>query len=54
MSDDSTSNNGPTGERAHAGQSVANPRRLRIGRDGRPLLVSSHPVSVRDESIRSA
>jgi hypothetical protein len=31
-------------ERPRNGQSVANPRRLRLGRDGRPL-----PVSTRDE-----
>ena len=49
MSDDSTSTSGPAVERSHVGQSVANPRRLRIGRDGRPL-----PVGARDESVRSA
>ena len=36
-------------ERPRTGQPVANPRRLRLGRDGRPL-----PLGSRDEDARSA
>jgi len=45
-----TSNTPVSGaERPRSGQSVANPRRLRLGRDGRPL-----PVMPRDEDSRPA
>lgn len=32
---------GLAGDRLRLGQSVANPRRLRLGRDGRPLPLSA-------------
>jgi hypothetical protein len=38
MNDETTTN---TAERPRSGQTVANPRRLRLGRDGRPLPVTS-------------
>lgn len=45
MDDDVTAT--VTSERPRTGQSVANPRRLRIGRDGRPL-----PQVARDDDSR--
>ncbi len=46
---DATSITTATAERPRTGQSVANPRRLRVGRDGRPLAVAA-----RDEDSRPA
>lgn len=36
-----------TSERPRTGQPVANPRRLRLGRDGRPLPQAPRDVSAR-------
>ncbi len=47
--DDTTTTTTASDERPRTGQPVANPRRLRLGRDGRPL-----PLGVRDDDGRSA
>jgi hypothetical protein len=49
VSEDTSTTSGATVERSRLGQSVANPRRLRLGRDGRPL-----PFGVRDEDLHPA
>jgi hypothetical protein len=45
--DDTSTSITVAGERPRTGQPVANPRRLRLGRDGRPL-----PVVVTDDDGR--
>lgn len=47
MDDDTTSS--VASERSRTGQPVANPRRLRLGRDGRPL-----PQQPREDAARAS
>ncbi|GAB3599959.1 hypothetical protein GCM10027446_32540 [Angustibacter peucedani] len=51
MSDESSTSGASerTRERPRSSGPVANPRRLRLGRDGRPL-----PLTARDEDVRPA